>query len=205
MRRKSTSQLNHTVMLSWRTLPVKPEAKWKASQVTKDGWDKAVQSSGNPHAAAHEHVSGSCWPHHYTTARPPCLLPTPGAYSNSFLLSCWCYPTISSSVLPFSCLQSFPASGSFHMNQFFASGGQSIVSFSFIISPAIEYSGVLSFRMDWLDLLAVLGTLKSLLQHHNSKASILWRSAFFTVQLTSIPEHWKNDSLDFYIISPIYI
>ena len=59
-------------------------------------------------------------------------------------------------------------------------------SFSFSISPSNEHLGLISFRMDWLDLLAVQGTLKSLLQHHSSKASILWRSAFFTVQLTSI-------------------
>ena len=57
-------------------------------------------------------------------------------------------------------------------------------SFSFSISPSNEYSGLISFRMDWLDLLAVQGTLKSLLQHHSSKASILWRSAFFIVQLS---------------------
>ena len=57
-------------------------------------------------------------------------------------------------------------------------------SFSFSISPSSDYSGLISFRMDWLDLLAVQGTLKSLLQHHSSKASILWRSAFFTVQLS---------------------
>ena len=70
------------------------------------------------------------------------------------------------------------------MSQFFASGGQSIKSFSFIISPSNEYSGLISFRMDWLDLLAVQGTLKSLPQHNSSKASILQRSAFFTVQLS---------------------
>ena len=57
-------------------------------------------------------------------------------------------------------------------------------SFSFSISPSNEHSGLISFRMDWLDLLAVQGTLKSLLQHHSSKASILWCSAFFTVQLS---------------------
>ena len=57
-------------------------------------------------------------------------------------------------------------------------------SFSFSISPSNEYSGLISFRMDWLDPLAVQGTLKSLLQHHSSKASILWRSAFFIVQLS---------------------
>ena len=70
------------------------------------------------------------------------------------------------------------------MSQFFASGGQSIWSFSFSISPSNEYLGLISFRMDWLDLLAVQVTLKSLLQHHTSKASILRCSAFFIVQLS---------------------
>ena len=91
----------------------------------------------------------------------------------------------SSSVVPFSsCFQPFPASGSFPMNQFFASGGQNIYSsFSFSISPSSEYSGLISFRIDWFDL-AVQGTLKSFLQHHSSKTSILWRLAFFIVQLS---------------------
>ena len=69
-------------------------------------------------------------------------------------------------------------------------------SFSFNISPSNEHPGLISFRMDWLDLLAVQGTLKNLLQHHSSKASILWCSAFFIVQLTSIHDHWRNHSLD---------
>ena len=69
-------------------------------------------------------------------------------------------------------------------------------SFSFSISPSKEHSGLISFRVDWLDLLAVLGTLKSLLQHHSSKASILWPSAFFTVQHTCLYDNWKNHSLD---------
>ena len=81
-------------------------------------------------------------------------------------------------------LQSFPASGSFPMSQLFASGGQSIGGFSFSISPSNEHPGLVSFRMDWLDLLAVQGTLKSLLQHHSSKASILLHSAFFITQLS---------------------
>ena len=86
---------------------------------------------------------------------------------------------------PFSsCPQSFPTSGSFPMSQLFASGGQSIGVFSFSISPSNEYSGLISFRLDWLDLLAVQGTLKSLFQHHSSKASILPCSAFFIVQLS---------------------
>ena len=82
-----------------------------------------------------------------------------------------------------SCPQSLPVSGSFPMSQLFAWSGQSIGSFSFSISPSNEHPGLISFRMDCLDLLAVQGTLKSLLQHHSSKASI-WRSAFFTVQLS---------------------
>ena len=69
-------------------------------------------------------------------------------------------------------------------------------SFSFNISPSKEYPGLISFRMDWLDLLAVQGTLKSLFQYHSSKASSLQGSAFFIVQLTSIHDHWKNHSLD---------
>ena len=70
------------------------------------------------------------------------------------------------------------------MSQLFASGGQKYWSFSFSISPSNEYSGLISFRIDWFDLLAGQGTLKSLLQHHGSKASILWHSAFFIVQLS---------------------
>ena len=88
-------------------------------------------------------------------------------------------------IVPFSSrLQSFPASGSFLMSQFFASNGQSIgLSASASVLP-MNISGLISFRMDWLDLLAVQGTLKSLLQHHSSKASILQCSAFFLVQLS---------------------
>ena len=82
------------------------------------------------------------------------------------------------------CLQSFSASGSFLMNWLFASGGQNIGNFSFSISPSNEYSGLISFRIDRFDLRAVQGTLKCLLQHHSSKASILQHSAFFIVQLS---------------------
>ena len=71
-------------------------------------------------------VSDSLRPHESQRTRPPCLSPTPGVYSNSCPLSQWCHPTISSSVIPFSCPQSFPASGSFPMSQLFAWGGQSI-------------------------------------------------------------------------------
>ena len=99
-------------------------------------------------------------------------------------LSQWCHPTTSSSVIPFSsCPHSFPVSGSFQMSQLFTSGGQSI-EFQLNISPSSQHPGLISFRMDWLNLLAVQGTLKSLLQHNSSKASILRCSAFLTVQLS---------------------
>ena len=102
---------------------------------------------------------------------------------NSCPLSRWCHPTISPSVVPFSShLQSFPVSRSFPMSQFFASGGQNIgVSASASVLPMYIQHW---FRMDWLDHLAVQGTLKSLLQHHISNASILQCSAFFTIQLS---------------------
>ena len=69
-------------------------------------------------------------------------------------------------------------------------------NFSFSISPSDEYAGLISFRIDWLDLLAVQGILKNFLQHHNLKASILWHSTFFMDQLTSIHDYWKNHSFD---------
>ena len=125
------------------------------------------------------------WPHGLQHARPPCSSSTPGHYPNSCPLSWWCHPTISSSVVPFSShLQSFPASGSFQMSQFFAIRWPKYWSFSFNISPSNEHSGLISFRMDWLGLLVVQQTRKSLLQHRSSKAPILQRSAFFIVQLT---------------------
>ena len=96
----------------------------------------------------------------------------------------WCHPTISSSVVPFySCLQSVPGSGSFPLSQFFTSGGQSIgVSASTSVLPMTD-SGLISFRIDCFDL-PVQGTLKSLFQHHSSKASVFQHSAFFIVQFS---------------------
>ena len=126
-------------------------------------------------------MSDSLRPHETQHARPPCLSPAAGVYPNLCPLSQWCHPMISYSVLFFSCLQSFPTSGSFEMSQLFPSGGQNI---GVSVSTSSKHPGLISFRMDWLDLLAVQGTLKSLLQHHNSKASILWCSAFFQVQLS---------------------
>ena len=130
-------------------------------------------------------MSNSLQPHELQHAMPPCPSSTPGVHPNPSPLSRQCHPAISSSVLPFSSRpQSLPASGSFPMNQLFTSGGQSTWSFSFSISPSNEHPGLISFRMGWLDLLAVQGTLKCLLQHHSSKSSIFRHSAFFTVQLS---------------------
>ena len=119
-------------------------------------------------------MSDSLWSHELQYTRLSCPSPTPGVYPNSCPLSWWCHPTISSSVVPFSsCLQSFPASGSFPKTRFFPSGGQSIgvsASASVVLMNIQDWLplGWTSFR---LDLLAVQGTLKSPLQHHSSKAS----------------------------------
>ena len=125
-------------------------------------------------------------PHGLQHARPPCPSPIPGVYSNSCPLSQWCHPTISSPVIP--------SAPTFHLSQhpghfkWVSSLHQvaKVLDFSFSINPSSEYSGLISFRRDWFDV-AVQGTLKSLLQHYSSKASILLHSAFFTT-LTSIPK-----------------
>ena len=130
-------------------------------------------------------VSDSLRPHESHHARPPCPSPTPGIYSNSCPSSQWCHPGISSSVVPFfSCPPIPPSIRVFSNESTLHMRWPKYWSFSFSIIPSKEIPGLISFRMDWLDLLAVHGTLKSLLQHHNSKASILRRSAFFTVQLS---------------------
>ena len=123
---------------------------------------------------SHSVVSDSLQTHGQQHARPPCSIPTPRVYPNPCTLSRWCHPTVSPSVVPFSSgPQSFPASGSFQMSQL-SIRWPKYWSFSFNISPSSEHPGLISFRMDWLDLLAVPGTLKSLLQHHSSKALILY-------------------------------
>ena len=140
-------------------------------------------------------VSDSLWPHGLQHARPPCPSPTPGAYSNSCPSSRWCHQTTSSSVVPFSShLQSFPALGFFPVSQFFPWDGQRIGASA---SASNDHSGLISLRIDWLDLLAVQGTLKRLPQYHSSKASILWRSAFFNgPTLTSIHDYRKNHNFE---------
>ena len=127
-------------------------------------------------------MSNTSLPHERQHTRPPRPSLFPRAYSNPYPSSRWCHPTTLSSVVPFSShLPSFPASGSFlmalHINW------SKYWRCSLSISPSNEYSGLISFRIDWFDLLAVQGTLKNLFQHHSSKASILQHSAFFIVQL----------------------
>ena len=136
-------------------------------------------------------MSNYLQPHGLQHARLPCPSPTPGVYSNSCPLRQWCHPIISSSVVPFSfCLQSFPASGSLQMSQDFASGGQSIGPSVSASVTSSEYSGLISFRMDWLDLLAALKTLKSLLQYHSSKHQL------FGTQLSL----WSNSHIHTWLL-----
>ena len=130
-------------------------------------------------------VSDSLRPHESQHARPPCPSPTPGVHSDSRPLSqvipsshlVICHPLLLLPPIP-------PSIRVFSNESTLRIRWPKYWSVSFTISPSNEHPGLISFRMDWLDLLAVQGTLKSLLQHHSSKASILRHSAFFTVQLS---------------------
>ena len=130
-------------------------------------------------------ASDSLRPHESQHTRPPCPLPTPGVYPNSCSSSQWlpsshlilCRPLLLLPPIP-------PSIRVFSNESALRIRWPKYWNFSFSISPSNEHPGLISFRMDWLDLLAVQGTLKSLLQHHSSKASILQCSAFFTVQLS---------------------
>ena len=133
---------------------------------------------------SHSVVCDSLWPHEAQHARPPYPPPTLRVYPNSCLLSQWCHPAISYSVIHFSfCLQSFRTSGSFQMSQLFASGGQSIgVSASTSVLPMNTQDW---FPLGWTGWISLQSKgLSSLLQHNSSKASILLCSAFFIVQLS---------------------
>ena len=129
-------------------------------------------------------MSDSLQPHELQHTRPPCPSPTPGVYSNSCPSSRWYHPAISPFVIPFSsCTPIPPSIRVFSSESILHMRRPKYWSFSFSISPSKEHPGLMSFRMDWLDLLAVQGTLKSLLQHHSSKASTFPCSDFFTVDL----------------------
>ena len=133
-------------------------------------------------------MTDSLWPHGLQYTRLPCPLESPGVCANSCPLSQWCYPAIlSSASTPFSsCLQSFPASGSFPVSQLFTSGGQSFgVSASESVLPVNIQEW---FPLGWTGLIFLQskGILKSLLQHHNLRASFFQHSAFFMVQLSHL-------------------
>ena len=143
-------------------------------------------------------VSNSLQPYGLQHARFPHPSPTSGACSNLCPLSRWCHPTLL--VL---CCPLFPLPSIFPSIRVFSNELALLIrwpKFSFSISPSNEYSGLISFRTDWFDLLAVQRTLKSLLQHHISKASVVQRSAFFIVQFSHhdshIHDYWKNHSFD---------
>ena len=131
----------------------------------------------------HSGMSDSLWIHRLQHARRPCPSLSPRACSNSCPLNQWCHPTIASSVIPFfSCLNL-----SQHQSLFWVTlhiRWPKYWSFSFSVSPSSEHPWLISFRIDWFDLFEVQGTLKSFLQHHSTKASILKHSAFFMVQLS---------------------
>ena len=143
-------------------------------------------------------MSDSLQPHGLQHARPPCPSSTPRIYSNSCPLSLWCHPTISSSVIPFSsCPQSFPASGSFLTSWLFASSGPSIgASASASVLPMDIQDWFTLGWTGWISLQSKGRTLKSLIEHHSSKASILLCSAYFMVQHSHPYDYWKNHRFD---------
>ena len=139
-------------------------------------------------------MSDSLWPHGLQHSRLPCPSPTPGACSNSCPVSRWCHPTISSSVALFSsCPQFFPASGPFPMSQLFASGGQSIgVSAS---APVLPMNIQDWFPLGWTGWISLLSKgLSRVFSNKSINSSAL--SFLHRPTLTSIPDHWKNHSLD---------
>ena len=136
---------------------------------------------------SHSVVCDNLRPQGLQHARLPCPSPTSRVCLNSCPLSQWCHPTISSSVTPFSsCLQSFPASGSFLSESVLRIRWPKYWSFSFNISPSNEHPGLISFRINWLNLLAVQENLKSLLQHQElvlEKTTTIQKDQFFCAQL----------------------
>ena len=141
-------------------------------------------------------VSNSLRPHEPQHARPSCPSPTPGVHPNPCPLSRWCHPTILCSVVPFSsCPQSLPASGSFPMITSLHEVAK-VLEFQFSISPSKKHPGLISFRMDWLDLLAVQGTVKSSPTPQFKSIYSLALSFLHSPTLISIHDHWKNHSLD---------
>ena len=168
---------------------------WEGNRLSRSQYISSVQFS-------HSVVSNSLWPHEPQHTRPPCPSPTPAVHPNPYPSSWWCHPTISSSVVPFSsCLQSFPASGSFPMSQLFTSGGQSIgVSASTPVLPintqdwSLEWTGWISLQSKGLSRVFSNTTVQ---KHQFFGAQLSFFFSFlYSPTLTSIHDHWKNHSLD---------
>ena len=140
-------------------------------------------------------MSSSFRPPGLQHSRLPCPSPTPRACSNSCPSSQWCHPTISFKSNLLLLPSVFPSINVFSNELALGSRWPKYWSFSFSISPYNECSELVFFRIDWFDLLAVQGILKSRLQHHSLKASVLWCSAIFMVQLSR--DYWKNHSFDY--------
>ena len=144
-------------------------------------------TAGHTHCSvqfSHSVVSNSLWPHEPQHARPPCPSPTPRVHPKPCPLNLWCHLTISSCHPRLLLPSIFPSISFFSNKSDLRIRWPKYWSFSFNIRPSNEHPGLISFRMDWLDLLAVQRALNSLLQHHSSKASILWHSAFLIIQLS---------------------
>ena len=137
--------------------------------------------------------SNSLWTHGPQHAKPPCPSPTPGVYSNSCSLSRWCHPTISSSVIPFSCPQSFPASRSFQMSQFFASGGQSngVSASASVFSMSIQGW----FPLGFTGLIILISNWPSRI--FSSTRILFGTQSLYGLTLTSMHNYWKNHSFDY--------
>ena len=178
---------NDTVKMKYRVIHTMVNQRVQITNIRFSDYFSSVQFSLSV-------VSNSLWPHGLQHARPPCPLPTPEACSNSCPLSEWCHPTISSSVVPFSsCLQSFPASGSFPVSQFLASGGQRIGVWASALPMNIQDG----FPLRWTDLISLLSKgfsrvfSNTTVQKHRS-----FRAQLYGPTLISIHDYWKNRSFD---------
>ena len=155
---------------------------------TEEDWTRPSQERPTPLLCfqfSHSLLSHSLGPHGLQQVRLPCPSSSPGACSNSYPLSQWCYPTISSSVAPFSCPQSFPTSESFPMSPLFF-GAEVPKYWSFSTRPSNEYSGLISFGIDWFDLLGVSKGLSRIFSN-----TTVWKHQFLGVQ----PSLWSNSHI----------
>ena len=173
------------ILVSWpRIKPLQQKLSlnhWTAREGPRYFFYKWPEREFSSVQFSHSVLSDSLWPHEPQHARPPCPLPTPGVHPNPCPLCRWClqssHPLLSLLLLP----SIFPSIRVFSNESALRIRWPKYWSFSFNISPTNEHPGLIPFRMDWLDLFAVQGTLKSLLQHHRPNASIFWCSAFFIV------------------------